>query len=189
MCAFEEKAKVAEEEGAVGVVIVDNTPGGELVLMGLANPTPEAHLPQLPVVSIPIVLVRHEDGQEMIHVVEAMEAAGKRPVEATVDVVTVHQSLFDQLVSGVREGRNSGTFRHPSPPTSDPAYAKEPTNPGVGGKAGRQGSPPEEGRIGGSTNTSAEVDVAGGVDIRTTVRESHHSVVKGQGQEKGQEGW
>ncbi|CAM9205179.1 unnamed protein product [Sphacelaria rigidula] len=98
-CPFEQKAKFAEASGAVGLLVVNHEPGGWIWVM---PPVLQEENDEKAAVAIPVVMVGREDGEEIRqHALGAAkdmraDSAGAL-VQVTLDVVTMHQSLYYRL--------------------------------------------------------------------------------------------
>ncbi|CAM9853566.1 unnamed protein product [Ascophyllum nodosum] len=100
-CTFEQKARLAEDGGALGLVVINNEPGGHVFAMQGGTENDEGTFMS---VTIPAVMVGMEDGLELRRALMAMNAAEGDPVEGVLDIRTHHQSKRPRLTREQHEG-------------------------------------------------------------------------------------
>ncbi|CAM9366589.1 unnamed protein product [Ectocarpus sp. 13 AM-2016] len=124
-CTFEHKARVAEAEGAVGLVVINNEPGGVTLTMpgasnaGIHDDDEDEEEQgdggvQGSGVNIPVAMVGLEDGVEIMKMLSAAATAGvdeEVDMQGVLDARTMHDSVFSRLIDeqkqGLRDSRGS----------------------------------------------------------------------------------
>ncbi|CAM9915285.1 unnamed protein product, partial [Ectocarpus sp. 12 AP-2014] len=125
-CTFERKARVAEAAGAVGLVVINNEPGGvTLTMPGASNAGIHGDDEdedegqgdggvQGNGVNIPVAMVGLEDGVEIMKMLSAAATAGfdeEVDMQGVLDARTMHDSVFSRLIEeqkqGLRDSRGS----------------------------------------------------------------------------------
>eukprot|EP00904_Undaria_pinnatifida_P012934 jgi/Undpi1/8771/HiC_scaffold_25.g11233.m1 len=104
-CTFEQKAIIAQAEGAVALVVVNNEPGGQTFAMPGGGSDLEDGI--LGGVDIPVIMVGMEHGAEIREALIDAEAVGGLPqtVGGVLDIRTLHPSLFSKLAGELRSGK------------------------------------------------------------------------------------
>ncbi|CAN0324090.1 unnamed protein product, partial [Ectocarpus sp. 12 AP-2014] len=110
-CTFEHKARVAEAAGAVGLVVINNEPGGVTLTMpgasnaGIHDDDEDKEQGDGGVqgsgVNIPVAMVGLEDGVEIMKVLLAAATAGvdeEVHMQGVLDARTMHDSVFSRLM-------------------------------------------------------------------------------------------
>ncbi|CAM9400354.1 unnamed protein product [Chrysoparadoxa australica] len=105
-CTFEQKARVAQSEGAVALVVINSKGHGLFSMAPTIDHDTHGYGPTQSqgsgkaFVRIPAVMVSWEAGEEILHAAATMEAVGGMvpQLEATLDIASVHQVLLDQTI-------------------------------------------------------------------------------------------